>query len=589
MNEPRFAGVRGIGQLVGELVRRPGRRSRPLPIVVALGPRGAGKTALLHAIEDSFAGHVPQVVLDFEKHPDVRPFEVFSKLAVGLSRHCPQFGRLPFPLVSLCSAVVARKPEAAIGPRVGDELREAIAQTSPTIGFATRIADLARSVSEAGSAPELGGAVDVLVKLIAMAEGRRLSNRFRKIGAGDARAVLTDLITAVGDGVDDEAVDKTFGKAFCADLRCAFDGWVNSARRSANCLVLLDNSHLPAGQAFLSVLRQVRGEDPVAFVATSREWNASWRDRWQRPGIADEPGSGLPPPRRPDQAGGDAADDERLSQDWYLVLLGELTEQDTTELAASNASFVHRLTGGLPWAVRRVVAALPDSPSVRDKRSVLAGLAEESAKYLLQEFESLTEQDDLITASAGRGIEFLADPKVLGSEMAYGLGELRAPLVNNFWVRREDERLVLNPWLRRVLLHLLAARPEDHRASWTKVHTLCRTRQEKHGSQVEALYHRLALEDVESVVAHLSGPLDADDVLFDDKAGRRWLRDLDAITAAPNRLPADLDPRDQVEQLIETVHHAKNARALSRLVAALWLYGDPLADPSRTLRQTIAT
>jgi hypothetical protein len=353
--------------------------------------------------------------------------------------------------------------------------------------------------------------------------------------------------------------------------------------------VLLDNSHLPAGQAFLSVLRQVRGEDPVAFVATSREWNASWRDQWQRPGIADEPGSALPPPRRPDQAGGDATNAERLSQDWYLVLLGELTEQDTTELAPSHASFVHRLTGGLPWAVGRVVSALPDSPSVRDLRSVLAGLADDSAKYLLQEFESLTEQDDLITASAGRGIEFLADPQVLGSEMAYGLGELRAPLVNNFWVCREGERLVLNPWLRRVLLHLLAARPDDHRACWTKVHTLCRVRQEKHGSQVEALYHRLALEDVESVVAHLSGPLDADDVLFDDRAGRLWLRDLDAITAAPNRLPADRDPRDQVEQLIETTHHAKNARALSRLVAAKWLYGDPLADPSRTLRQTIAT
>ncbi|WP_030467191.1 hypothetical protein [Lentzea aerocolonigenes] len=543
----------------------------------------------MRAIEDSFAGHVPQVVLDFEKHPDARPFEVFSKLAVGLSRHCPQFGRLPFPLVSLCSAVVAREPDVAIGPRVAEELREAIAQTSPTIGFATRIADLARSVSEAGSAPELGGAVDVLVKLIAMAEGRRLSNRFRKIGAGDARAVLTDLITAVRDDVDNEAVDKTFGKAFCADLRCAFDGWVNSARRSANCLVLLDNSHLPAGQAFLSVLQQVRGEDPVAFVATSREWNASWRHRWRRPGIADEPGSGLPPPRRPDQAGGDAVDAERLSKDWYLVLLGELTEQDTTELAPSHASFVHRLTGGLPWAVRRVVSALPDSPSVRDLRSVLAGLADESAKYLLQEFESLTEQEDLITASAGRGIEFLADPKVLGSEMPYGLGELRAPLVNNFWVRGEGERLVLNPWLRRVLLYLLATRPDDHRASWAKVHTLCRTRQEKHGSQVEALYHRLALEDVESVVVHLSGPLDADDVLFGDKAGRLWLQDLDAITAAPNRLPADRDPRDQVEQLIETIPHARNSRALSRLVAALWLYSDPLADPSRALRQTIAT
>ncbi|WP_330277816.1 hypothetical protein OG205_20380 [Lentzea sp. NBC_00516] len=557
--------------------------------MVALGPRGAGKTALVNALEESFTGHVPRVLLDFEKYPDARPHEVFSKLAVGLSRHCPQFGRLPFPLVSLCAAVVARKTGTGAGARVGDELRAVIDEVSPTVGFATRMGDLARRVTEAGTVPELGGAVDVLVKLIAAAEGRRLSNRFRTTGAGDAQSVLSDLMTAIGDGVDDDAVDTTFGKAFFADLRYAFAGWVNSARRSANCLVLLDNTHVRSGQAFLGVLHRVRSEDPVAFVATSREWNASWRDGWQRPGIADERGTTLSPPRRPDQVAGDSTDPERLSAHWYLVLLGEFTEQDTAEVAASHASFVHRLTGGLPWAVRRVASALPESPTTANLRSVLDGLAEECTEYLLREFGSLTERDDLITASAGPGIELLADTKVLGSEMSYGLHELKAPLVNNFWVRRQDGRLVLNPWLRRVLLHQLAARPADHRASWNRVHTQCRVRHEKHDSQVDALYHGLALGDIEAVVAHLSGPLDADEVLFDEDAGREWLQDLDAITAAPNRLTADADPRDQVEQLIGTARHAKNSRALSRLVAAQWLYGDPLADPLRTLRQTIAT
>ncbi|MFD9700878.1 hypothetical protein [Lentzea sp. NPDC059081] len=543
----------------------------------------------MNALEESFTGHVPRVLLDFEKYPDARPYEVFSKLAVGLSRSCPQFGRLPFPLVSLCAAVVARKSDVGAGTRVGDELRAVIDQVSPTVGFATRMGELARKVTEAGSVPELSGAVDVLLKLIAAAEGRRLSNRFRTIGAGDAQSVLTDLMTAIGDGADDDAVDTTFGKAFFSDLRYAFAGWVNRARRSANCLVLLDNSHARSGQAFLDVLQRVRGEDPVAFVATSREWNASWRDAWQRPGIADERGAALEPPRRPAQAAGDSTKLERWGTPWYLVLLGELTEQDTAELTPSHAPFVHRLTGGLPWAVRRVTSVLPGSPKTTELRSVLDGLAEESTEYLLQEFGSLTERDDLITASAGPGIELLADTKVLGSEMSYGLHALKAPLVNNFWVRREHGRLVLNPWLRRVLLHQLAVRPDDHRASWIRVHTQCRTRHEKHDSQVDALYHGLALGDVEAVVAHLSGPLDADEVHFDEDAGRHWLHDLDAITAAPNRLTPDADPRDQVEHIIGTARHAKDSRALSRLVAAQWLYGDPLADPFRTLRQTIAT
>ncbi|MDX8141312.1 hypothetical protein SK854_04255 [Lentzea sp. BCCO 10_0061] len=99
----------------------------------------------------------------------------------------------------------------------------------------------------------------------------------------------------------------------------------------------------------------------------------------------------------------------------------------------------------------------------------------------------------------------------------------------------------------------------------------------------------LGLEDIDAIVAHLSGPLDADEVHFDDDASRKWPQDLDAITAAPNRLPAGADPRDQVGQLIGTTQHTKNSRVLSRLVTAQWLYGDPLADPFRTLRQTIAT
>jgi hypothetical protein len=55
--------------MVDECVRRPDHKSRLLPVIVALGPRGTGKTALLRAVEERCSGRVPFAHLDFDEKP----------------------------------------------------------------------------------------------------------------------------------------------------------------------------------------------------------------------------------------------------------------------------------------------------------------------------------------------------------------------------------------------------------------------------------------------------------------------------------------------------------------------------------------
>jgi hypothetical protein len=77
---PSLSGLDAVtGGLVERLLARLDGESRVLPVVVALGARGTGKTALLDAVADR-CHDIPHAHLDFERHDraDSRPRELLG-------------------------------------------------------------------------------------------------------------------------------------------------------------------------------------------------------------------------------------------------------------------------------------------------------------------------------------------------------------------------------------------------------------------------------------------------------------------------------------------------------------------------------
>ncbi|MEU4746886.1 hypothetical protein AB0G02_41410, partial [Actinosynnema sp. NPDC023658] len=254
---------------------------------------------------------------------------------------------------------------------------------------------------------------------------------------------------------------------------------------------------------------------------------------------------------------------------WYLVRVGEMSVRDIRaarpevqrdSVLAKAPSFLHRLTGGLPWAVHQVIdaaRALPgDAPAeaLRDVFTIAyqhgdrtVTLADRSERHLLLDGGfTPSEVEDLTVASATRDLGLPVGDRTANPALPRSPEALRAKLVINFLLDRardEPGRMVLQPWLRHVLLHRLAERPDYHRASWEKVHSGYRGHHLEQGRPIDALYHGLALGDVDAVVEHLGGLLRKP---LDRAAAWAWIDAFEAITAAPNRLPKDREPREQV-------------------------------------------
>ena len=68
-----------------------------------------------------------------------------------------------------------------------------------------------------------------------------------------------------------------------------------------------------------------------------------------------------------------------------------------------------------------------------------------------------------------------------------------------------------------------------------------------------------------------------------------WLRVLDQVSAAPNRLSTALDPRTFVTSLAGAAEARNRRRAITRLAVARWLHADRCFDPAHQLAHTIAT
>ena len=635
---PSLSGLDAVtGGLVERLLARVDGESRSLPVVVALGARGTGKTALLGAVADR-CHDIPHAHLDFERHDraDSRPRELLGHLAFDLSRQWKQFGRLAFPRLWLCMLVLGAPLELQDRRAALRKLHALLAKNQPLEQSREAIVDVVRLAGGIAPAGGLRGwpeATDLLLRGLSWYDRRRLIGKMRALpaGAGNHEDFLIEIAWhAQGDDEDRDAVDATFCDAFLADLRRNYTG-LNRSRRTLNSLVLLDNAHTLGGRLFLRSLTEARqraGEaDPLVVLATSRTWNPDWNESWSPPAAhrgAPErrpptthrtKGLHRPAPRQPSDVEADwrpgTGEPEPHWHPWYLLELGALSKDDVVHIAAGKEihpasrlpRFLHRVTAGHPGAVTDVIAAVahrfdPRRPGTLRAvlRTPVAGpdgagppLVTAMRDYLLQDFSPPSRQD-LVTASAALDVELLFHKEILDLRNPAGEGVLFKELGDHLWLRAEPgeaPQYVLHPWLRRILLQELASRADDHPLSWTRVHTRCRDFYEENGRTVAARYHDLALENVAAAVAHLREPFaDARHAEFDVATAEAWLAELDVVTAAPNRLDKHAEPYDQVQ------HHAGRSdddlgTTLAWLVAALWIARDPLGDPGGTLDSTI--
>ena len=632
----------GAFRLAREFLTREERdgvpRSRPYPIIVFTGPRGSGRTALLRGLAARLDGNAPCALIDCEDFTGGAT-ELLSLLAFELNRSSGRYRRLPFPrlITGLIAIRVPLKDFLLAGDRMGAQarMRKALEEHEQT---AQALRDTVGEIIEAGvtalgaippgpatAATEVAKQVGprlVLGWLATTRRGRKVilgagqdwyGHQDRELGR-DPVDVLIDLNQmaartrekkdartrqkdARSREEDRREVADQLWAAFAADLRHAF------ARRRAlnwtlNCLALIDNADAPAARQFL--------DDLVA----ARRRRASYVTADPAPLTVVATSSGVLSQRLVPRGESITAVTDASYADyrkrvpgrwWYPVALPELAFDDVSAMVARHdlptgthrdavASAIYRYTGGHPASVRLLLDGFAAGHANDDLAAVLAALepgigrdnpppvAECMLDGLLAGLSSEAVAN-LVTCSAARNREAALRLGAESSLFEGGRGTDAEVFDGSLW-ENDGSGLVLRPVLRRLLLHRLAARPADDKANWAAVHGCLRTLAQAAGDESAVLYHALALGEIEQVTRRFAELLEVIDA-------EEWLRQLEAVTTAPNDLPHPA--ASQIGRLVKWAQPRDLPTGpTARLVAAMWIDADPLSDRERSaLRREI--
>ncbi|MBA0052063.1 hypothetical protein E0L36_14490 [Streptomyces sp. AJS327] len=630
-------GTEGVLHLVGECLSQPPGTERP--VVMLLGPHGSGASGAHNQLMVRFGrSEVPFAYVNFGSEQPLLPRHALALIARQLERKLPQFRVSRFPLLTL--GLLTSDNEIRLGPadhrsrqrrhlraqlgefedrsveRYGDYLSGFMLVGEQALGLPIGAPSGVQELVQ-GAAREGMRVVSGLFTNRGFTEGatwyagHQLS---RSSGPWDA---LIDLNQWRHSGSEDDALrlERVLFAAFLEDLRRA----VNRSFAPRSFLLLLDNVHTPHGRRFLDLLVRSRQDateesltcDPLTCVASVNRWLTRWG-----------PSSGEQWRWVPRETDGASLDDWRARRPsggsadawWYPLRLRDLTLNEvrvrlsvTPQLDPSLAPFVHRLTGGLPRAVRQVTtlmerADMPphgterdawlrnllDHPLVDEETEAREGdpdaelptLAEAALGPLLERFT--TDQRGTLTECAA-ALDLSIATQVLseGIRSPAGTSLFSAARSAFLLLERgpgEQPPPTLHPWLRRLLLWELAKRPED----WDTAHELLADYFRSDGRPVQEMYHRLAGHQLGQVTEYLVRRYQSVDA-------RRWIREFNAITAAPHRHPASRDHRALVSSLTPAAPRTANPveADIRALLVARWVWSDPLADPGMRLTETV--
>ncbi|MEU4448970.1 hypothetical protein AB0K14_33410 [Actinosynnema sp. NPDC050801] len=582
--------------LVREFATRPEPRGYPTtrraPILIFTGPKGGGKTALLDSLERGLRGKSPYARIDCGELKATTAWEVLSLLAFDLNRNAAGYRSIPFPRFVTAQVAIAAQIDAP-GQAARLRIREALENARRVDQLRTFLDNLAQDV--AGAVPVVGDLPGVttaaryapnliLDGLVSWRRGRRvvLGEGLEWYGSGNQaydELVRLNLLTREdASEADRKEATELLWAAFLADLRAAFAG--RGARTwSLNCVLLLDDIDTRPGRLLYRALADARrgGSDPLTVVATSAGGVARQLAADEEIPYAEEAGYDDYLERRQ----GD------YESDSYPVALRDLTPDEVKDMVAdvagprlnarrAVATEVYRFTAGHPAATAVVVKAIGDNTGAPTSvKQLLAArwrgpvdkdpvTVEERLSRALLGSPAEETLAVLEACSAARDVEQADELARSGLVPSPRGGAGLVPIV--LQVRDPGTgRAVMLPALRHLLLRRLAASPER----WNAVHTWLRD----HGREQDRFYHALALRDVDAVVRRLES------LLPDTRA---WFAELDAITAAPNDLDTDeADPGRVLAATGHTVATTEPGRTLARVVAALWMAGDPLSTADR--------
>lgn len=590
-------GRSGIISLFKELLRRNGR---DLPLTVLIGPPGSGKSWVLQYIERACGGSaaIPYAFVDCAER-NYTPWQLVCRLADELSGSWPEFGAIRFRRVWLALVAVSITDlsddpgDTTNCSRVREELRRRV-RIRERADVASRAADEVGLILDARQALDVSPAeVRLVGNLLRSAISSRYAvdalfrtglNWYGERGKRGDSGVdeLVRLNLSFHDTSRRREAERTLVAAFLADIEAAY----SRRKRPFNCVVLLDNCHEEAGRTVLDLVAHARATsavcDPVVVVAAAGALPelTGLRGRWQMPWETKERATSarkaarqeVPTSRSVSYVAWSGSRDREMPGSWWLpVRLCNLTPGELARsIPDEHVRFLSDLTNGHPWSVRELASALSEP---RSRRAVLDGLRYD---YLLTGLPDRL-HGELVCWSAARDIDAAA------GALSARHSDLSDWLEKSLWLTAEDplRRPRIHPWLRRVLLWQLARTGKDR---WNAAHGRLRDWAAVHRKvEIDIWYHSLACGEVGTAVDHL---LDQQQNGADAES---WIEKLNGITAAPGLHHHAENAEARYDELLALCPDETGPRRVVwSLVAARWIWADPLGDPGFTLTHAIA-
>lgn len=624
----KLYGRKRIVELVGVALKRKGVPGRPLPIVLCVGPHGSGGTALLHRLWDEFAKNSPSVLLDLESAQDIDDV-VFAAMH-GLHRKIPGIRRIHFPRLALALKTVSLDEDVS-GQR---EFEEYLQQGERTARTRSTLDTMAQKATQLLTTPDqrlvagiIANAAGWVYAGVKHGRDAQILNWFARNGisrGGSRYDPLWELYRWRHEQTDDASrkVDKTLCAAFLADLRTDFnDSRILHGQRTTNCLLLVDNAEVPVGRRFLEIFDECRREsvtrdeshDPVVVVAFQRG----------RPNRnVGEPVRAIDV-RPPD----DTSKDDHPNW-WYPVRLTSLGHDDVHAMTKSSvlgkvrrdAELIHALTDGHPEATARLSTVLSVFGSSRfDPRHLLDAELPKSRELpddwpgptgdtgatvedllLRQAFPSeLEDGQDGVTGSAvlnamalcaitpglrqgacQAALKFLGWPGI-------AVEDARERLIQSMWADEPADASPprLHPLARLLLVRWLARDAK----TWREVHEGYVNHYIRDPRDAPLLnHHRLALVETPQMGQQLATVVSYLEEEYERCTAPEWLRVLDTVTGAPNRIRETHHPITFITAIAGKEESGDRRRVITRLTVARWLYNDRCFDPSHKLAKLVA-